>query len=198
MSVAVVAMGSVPVPVRPLNGCPLVGGCNMDDAQFWKIIKRARSEAGGDPELTAELVQEQLTEIPAPEIESFDAILSSKIAAAYTWKLWGAAYLMNGGCSDDCFEYFRGWLVAQGREVYEAAVADPDSLANAADPENDRNECEDILYVAMRAYEGVTGRQLPVPATRLQAPEPSGESWDFDDPDATAKVLPRLARRYNG
>ena len=169
----------------------------MDETQFWKVIKRARSEAGGDPEATAELVQEQLAELPAPEIESFDAILSSKIAAAYTWKLWGAAYLMNGGCSDDGFEYFRAWLVAQGQKVYEAALADPDSLARVADPEDDRNECEDMLYVAMRAYESVTGKQLPLPAVKRQAPEPSGERWDFDDPEATAEHLPRLARKYH-
>jgi len=33
---------------------------------------------------------------------------------AYTWDLWGAAYLINGGCSDDGFEYFRRWLVSRG------------------------------------------------------------------------------------
>ncbi|HEV2293591.1 MAG TPA: DUF4240 domain-containing protein [Tepidisphaeraceae bacterium] len=169
----------------------------MDDTQFWKIIKRAKSEADGDPEAIAEGVHQQLTELPASEIESFDAILRSKVAAAYAWKLWGAAYLMNGGCSDDGFEYFRGWLVAQGQKVYEAAVADPDSLAKVADPENDQHECEDILYVAMRAYEGVAGKQLPVPAGTSQAPEPSGERWDFDDQEATARQLPRLARKYD-
>jgi hypothetical protein len=29
---------------------------------------------------------------------------------------WGAAYLANGGCSDDGFDYFRGWLIGQGRK----------------------------------------------------------------------------------
>src|SRR5687768_10390841 len=170
----------------------------MDDSQFWEIIKRARSEADGDPEAIAEGVHDQLTELPAPEIESFDAILRSKIAAAHTWKLWGAAYLMNGGCSDDGFEYFRGWLVAQGQRVYEAALADPDTLAKVADPENDQHECEDILYVAMRAFEGVAAKELPMPTSGVQAPEPSGERWDFDDQEATARQLPRLARKYDG
>src|SRR5687768_2171504 len=170
----------------------------MDDSQFWEIIKRARSEADGDPEAIAEGVHDQLTELPAPEIESFDAILRSKIAAAHTWKLWGAAYLLNGGCSDDGFEYFRGWLVAQGQKVYEAAIADPDSLARFADPEDDYHECEDLLYAPMRAYESVTGKQLPIrPGETPQAPEPSGERWDFEDVDATAQHLPRLARKYD-
>ena len=36
---------------------------------------------------------------------------------SYRWDLWGAAYLANGGCSDDGFDYFRGWLIGQGRKV---------------------------------------------------------------------------------
>ena len=51
------------------------------------------------------------------------------LAASYREDLWGAAYLINGGASDDGFEYFRGWLMTQGRAVFARAVADPDSLA---------------------------------------------------------------------
>jgi len=168
----------------------------MDNTLFWKIIERAKSEADGDPEVIAEGVHEQLTKLPATEIESFDAILSSKLTDAYTWKLWGAAYLMNGGCSDDGFEYFRGWLFTQGQKVYEAALADPDSLAEIADPENDDNECEDILYVAIQAYEEVTGKEMPGSNGVVES-GPSGERWDFDDPDATRQQLPRLTRKLD-
>ena len=36
------------------------------------------------------------------------------------------------GCSDDGFDYFRGWLIARGRQAFDQAVADPDALANLA------------------------------------------------------------------
>jgi hypothetical protein len=42
--------------------------------------------------------------------------------------LWAAAYLIEGGC-DDGFMDFRAGLMLQGRTAFEAAVADPDSLA---------------------------------------------------------------------
>ena len=45
-------------------------------------------------------------QLPAAEIEAFDRLLYEKIDAAYRWSLWGAAYVINGGCSDDGFEYF--------------------------------------------------------------------------------------------
>ena len=33
-----------------------------------------------------------------------------------------------GGCSDDTFDYFRGWLLYQGKETYEACIEDPERL----------------------------------------------------------------------
>jgi hypothetical protein len=169
----------------------------MDDAQFWTIIKRAKSDADGDPEAIAEGVHAQLSALTGQEIESFNSMLWTKLAAAYNWKLWGAAYLINGGCSDDGFVYFRGWLITQGEKVYEAALADPDTLAKVIDPENDHYECEDILGVAMRAYEEVTGNSLSPPTGAVQPATPAGENWDFNDAEETAKRLPRLARKYN-
>jgi len=169
----------------------------MDDSQFWEMIERARSEADGHSDAIAERVYGQLTQLPPAEIESFGAVLDSKVDAGYMWKLWGAAYLLNGGCSDDGFYYFRGWLVAQGQEIYKAALADPDSLVKFADPEDDYHECEDLLNAAMRAYESVAGKSLPVrEAETARTAEPSGQNWDFDDADATARQLPRLARAY--
>jgi len=50
---------------------------------------------------------------------------------AYTWDLWVVAWLCAGGlCSDDGFEYFRWWLISRGRQLYERAVSDPDSLVD--------------------------------------------------------------------
>ncbi|MFL6076856.1 MAG: DUF4240 domain-containing protein [Mycobacteriales bacterium] len=39
------------------------------------------------------------------------------MAESYQGDLWGAAYLINGGASDDGFDYFRGWLIARTRGV---------------------------------------------------------------------------------
>jgi hypothetical protein len=39
---------------------------------------------------------------------------------AHRWDLWAAAYVINGGASDDGFEYFLGWLMAQGRARWES------------------------------------------------------------------------------
>ena len=79
------------------------------------------------------------------------------MADAYTWDLWGAAYLINGGCSDDGFAYFRSWLISRGRAAYEEAVRDPDSLADLVDPDRDDYEFEDLWGLALVVYEERTG-----------------------------------------
>jgi hypothetical protein len=46
---------------------------------------------------------------------SFERHFTQRLADAYRWDLWGLAYQLNGGCSDDGFVYFRCWLLGQGR-----------------------------------------------------------------------------------
>lgn len=119
----------------------------MDRNQFWTLVEAAdaTSEEG------CERLTGRLSTLSPEDIEGFARTLEELRAAAYRWDLWGAAYVANGGCSDDGFEYFRAWLVAQGRAVYEAASQDPDAIAAHVIP--DDCECESLLYVAHEAYE---------------------------------------------
>lgn len=149
----------------------------------------------------------RLCELPPSDIVAFGRIHHQLQADAYRWDLWGAAYLVQGGCSDDGFADFRGWLVGQGRRVFEAALRDPDSLAEhpqvqavtAASRWTLRMECEFLLYVASPAYEHVTGQELPLegyePEFERLRRGPVGDDWDFDDDDEMRRRFPRLWAR---
>jgi hypothetical protein len=111
------------------------------------------------------------------------------MADAYRSPLWAAAYVINGGCSDDGFECFRGWLIVQGRDVHERIVADPDALADlpiirARAPSAWPVECEATFCVAMEAYQAATGEELPVRHTRsdIRNWPPSGASTSMIEP----------------
>ena len=81
--------------------------------------------------------------------EAAEAVGRHLVAQAHRWDLGAAAYLMRGGYSDDGFDYFRGWLIAQGRSRRERALADPDSLADAGvDPDDDMVDCEYVVVAA--------------------------------------------------
>jgi hypothetical protein len=180
-----------------VGGLPVAGLRRMNEATFWKIIEAAARDADGECDVLVEHVRSALRTLTPNEIREFDAILDQKLASSYTWPLWGAGYLINGGCSDDGFEYFRCWLISRGRRVFDAAVAQPDWLANVVNPENDNHECEPLLYVALETYEEVTGQQMPRGTKNLPT-KPSGESWDFEDHRATRARLPKLSRLYDG
>jgi hypothetical protein len=164
----------------------------MDRADFWKRIDRAREESGGDVDETTELLQEQLTHLPDREILAFDRILWELMAESYRWDLWAAAYIINGGCSDDGFDDFRGWLIAQGQHVYDAALQNPDSLAVVAVAEV---EHEPMLYVARLAYEEKTGNEMPAKLVDNYPRAPAGQPWQDNDSELE-RLLPRLWAKF--
>jgi len=163
----------------------------MTEEEFWKLIEKS-GEQSGECEAQAAALAWLLSAQTAGAIQAFDDIFAAKRADAYRWDLWGAAYLINGGCSDDGFEYFRCWLIGQGREIFESALKNPDSLADVLSGDEDDLECEDLLYAADRAHEDLVGDPLP-PRTYSGPSEPHGSEWDEDD---LAEMFPRLAAKF--
>ncbi|MGW8394170.1 DUF4240 domain-containing protein [Pseudoduganella sp. HUAS MS19] len=168
----------------------------MDKAGFWSIIDKSREAAGGDPEQQLETLGELLGEMPPEEIVSFDFHLSAYHARAYHWDLWGAAYIIGGGCSDDGFMDFRGWLISRGEKIYEAAMADADSLANLVEDHDGDCQVEGYQYLASQAWEEKTGKSyddfpehgLPI------AREVAGTPWEEEDLEAR---FPELSKRFD-
>jgi hypothetical protein len=172
----------------------------VDPKRFWDIIAAACQGDGGDADWDEGLRQE-LAKLPADEILAFAQRYEACVNRAYRTDLWGAAYLINGGCSDDGFHYFRCWLVGMGKKVYETALANPDSLAGVVKP----GEFYHIsLSMGMREpWQARTGKsegdyyaaldQLPP----LDAePAEEGEDWDFDDNEEMRERFPRLAALF--
>jgi hypothetical protein len=172
----------------------------MRTDDFWAVIDRATADRPGSPAEVAErAVAELVTRDPA-EIAAWGRQLDKVMAASGREDLWAAAYLINGGCSDDGFDHFRGWLIANGREVLARAVGEPDSLADlpavrAAAMTGAVFEAEPVLCIADGAYRQVTGSGLPpsdVPVTKPDA----AQLWDFDDEEEMARRLPRLSALF--
>ena len=170
----------------------------MDKIQFWRLIEDAKSKSGADCEEQAGLLKRALVKLPPEEIVAFGGIMDELLGQAYRWDLWGAAYLINGGASDDGFEYFCRWLIAQGRETFEAALARPDDLADLIKDDivwgDGQLDCEAMGYTAMEAHEEKTGREFPHGAPRFSSGEPVGMKWEEDDLDA---MFPKIAANIN-
>ena len=171
----------------------------MDDKQFWAIIESA-GPAPDEPARQLAAVRAALRKLAPQEVRDFHRIFDERMGDAYTWDLWGAAYVINGGCSDDGFHAFRCWLIGMGREVYEKALANPDSLADVLTGEW---PCEAELDAAPpRAWEEKTGRtdaEFYAELDRLNGARSEGdegEDWDFDDDEEIRRRFPRLSGLY--
>jgi hypothetical protein len=160
----------------------------MSPELFWALIGGARAGAGSAGEMAARLTTALAAFRPA-EIRKFNKLLSERLAQLQSWDLWAFAYLVRGGCSDDAFDYFRAWVVAQGEAAFAAALEGPLPLLDAADRVWDL-QCEELLTVAEDAHLERAGTALP--AGRAAKVRMHGTPWEERELEAR---YPELCRR---
>ena len=164
----------------------------MDKQRFWQLIEQSKIN-GSECEQQSEQLTELLSQLQAEEIIEFDKHFTQCSDESYRWDLWAVAYIIHGGCSDDGFDYFRGWLIAQGQEFFEQVMANPERAADRVEPE-EVAECEEIDYAASQAYEKVTGKELPAADYhRQRSKEPIGEEWEEE---SVEEIYPVLWQKY--
>ena len=161
---------------------------------FWQLIADTRQEAGNDTGRQSELLEERLSRLPARQIVDFARFRRGLDERLYSWDIWGAAYVIDDGCSDDCFRDFRAYVISLGPGQYEAALRDPDSLAPVAQ-DAEEGDWENADDVAPDAYQSATGEDFPVDDSDLSG-TPRGEPWDDEDQDALVRRYPQLAERF--
>src|SRR3954468_11143427 len=102
----------------------------MDIDTFWSLVDRSRAAHPDNEIAQADFLTDLVLQLPQDQALTFAAIFEAQDTRATRWDIWGAGYVLNEGMSDDSFKDFKGWLIAQGRDVFEAALADPDSLVD--------------------------------------------------------------------
>ncbi|MFF4544154.1 DUF4240 domain-containing protein [Streptomyces sp. NPDC001435] len=170
----------------------------MEESEFWELVDAAREAAEGDPEEQADLLVERLLQLDPESVLDFARHFESRYNRAYRWDLWGAAWVLLDGASDDAFDFFRCWLIGQGRDVFEGALHDPDALADLLgefDEEID-GDGEELGYAADEAYEQLTGTVAPDLGLAPAPSEPEGAPVDFESERVLAERYPKLWDRF--
>jgi uncharacterized protein DUF4240 len=169
--------------------------------KFWQIIARA-ARSDHDPEAHKEALHTTLRELPLEEIIAFEMAFERHRNDAYTFDLLGAAYVIHSGCSNDAFDDFVSWLISRGRKVYEAALADPDSLAllDARLGPHGEWQFEEIAYVAGQVFEEKGGEGHVMDHFDVVAPMfgswSPGEPFEEDNAEHLARRYPKLWQRF--
>jgi len=186
------AQAQAPAPPRPEDAPAAPAGMNA--AAFWQLTADTRAEADNNTERQSELLEERLRRLPPEQIAEFERIRHGLDEQAYSWDLWGAAYVIEDGCSDDCFRDFRAYLISLGRGPFEAAMRDPDSIAPVVQ-DAETGDWENADDVAPDAYEEAAGEEIPTGDSEASG-DPSGEPWDDEQQEELVQRYPRLAARF--
>ena len=166
----------------------------MDEDSFWHIMQTAKDNANGDFEVQQEELAIELLNLAPDEIILFGNRFRYFRAQANTWELWGAIYIIHGGCGDDSFNDFRECVIGQGKEFYYKTINDAETLVNVETSEIEDVEWEGLGYVSARVFKELTGQEMPYPYQEKL--ETTGNEW-AEEGDDLKQMFPKLAAKYS-
>lgn len=172
----------------------------LDENRYWAIIQKAQDETEDLDEME-EYLTEEVEKLTPKEMVGFYLRTQYLMHKSYTSALWCAGYIINGGCSDDGFEYFRLWLISAGKDIFYNAVADPDSLVDIVEQDNDGYEFEALTYVPINALENKTGQDLYDYIDDENFKYSAGAlemefTWEEEDAASQKKLCPKLFTKF--
>ena len=159
------------------------GSLMLDEDKFWQEIAKTHNGIS----LTS-----ILNKINPEEIVAFSNRFDSLMSTAYDWRLWGGAFVIYGGCSDDCFDDFRASLIMQGKERFYQTLRDPESSITWINA-NELTVDENPSTIISEVYRTKTGKEIPY--QKMSKLEPSGVKFDEATVD---RKYPKLAKKFSG
>lgn len=174
----------------------------LDEEIFWAVIEDSLKNSNSQDKQEAFLIK-ALSKLPPKDIIGFRLRTDKLLYDTYNSEMWCAAYIVNGGCSDDMFEYFRTWPISRGKDVFYDVKKNPDNLINHLEGASDEDyyDFESFWYVALAAFEQTTGKELydyiDDSFTTSEGNYPAIEfNWEEENPESMKAICPRLYERF--
>ena len=175
----------------------------LDEDLFWAIVDESPKNTDHLDDQELFLIKE-IGKLTPQQMIGFRLRTDKLLFDSYTSEMWCAGYLMNGGCSDDGFEYFRNWVISRGRETYYKAKENPDTLISQVGDDIEDYDFESFWYVALEAFNHKTGEDLydyidEALFLTKEGHYPQFEfNWKEEDPESMKKICPKLFDRFWG
>jgi hypothetical protein len=174
----------------------------LNEDKFWEIIGRSLTSTRGQDAQEKYLISE-IEKLTPKEMIGFRLRTDYFLYHTYNSEMWCAGYIMNGGCSDDGFEYFRCWVISRGKETYYNTKANPDYLIAEVVDGAEFYDFESFWYVALEAFKHRTGEDLYdyIDNENFKTKEGSYPQFEFtwkeEDPESMKKICPKLFKKFN-
>jgi len=169
----------------------------LDEDLYWAIIDKSLKNTKNQ-EAQEQFLIKEIGKLTPKQMIGFRLRTDKLLYDTYNSEMWCAAYIMNGGCSDDGFEYFRNWVISRGKEIYYKAKQNPDNLISEVDENEEMYEFESFWYVALEAFQEKTGKDLYdyIDEDNFKTKEgkyPQIEfTWQEENPESMEKICPKL------
>jgi hypothetical protein len=168
----------------------------LDETTFWNIVEASGKNTSNQDAQERFLVKE-IEKLTPKEMIGFRLRTDKLLYDTYNSEMWCAGYIMNGGCSDDGFEYFRNWVISRGKDTYYKAKENPDTLISEFIEGEDYYDFESFWYVALTAFENKTGKDLyDYIADDFKTNEGNYPNFDFtwkeEEPETMKAICPKL------
>ncbi|HLX92141.1 MAG TPA: DUF4240 domain-containing protein [Puia sp.] len=172
----------------------------LDEDFYWSIIAESLQKTDNPNDQERYLIH-RIQKLTPKEIIGFRLRTDKLLNECYTPAMWCAGYIMNDGCSDDGFEFFRNWVISRGKEVYYRAKGNPDTLVSEIDEELEGYDFEGFWYVADKAFKYRTGKELEefIDDGNDQTGGASVEmelTWEEGNPDSMRQICPELFAQF--
>lgn len=166
----------------------------MNIVKFWELIDETAEMSKGNVDQQIKLLFGRLLELEEKQLVEFKRIFNDMRQLTYRPDLWDACILIQCGCSEGNFiGEFSGWLVAQGRTVFENTICDPEFLVTIIDVENRDNVIDGRLTdVVTEVYEYKTGQEMPI----VDWSKPFEDIGEPTPPQNLPQKLPQLFAKF--
>jgi Protein of unknown function (DUF4240) len=161
----------------------------MDASDFWQIIDRSLKNTDGDANKQKTNLTKILKREDIKDIVRFNNKFFSLMEIAFDTKLQAAADIMHDDCTDECFTGFRAWLIGQGKDVFEKAIVNPESLADVKLKSNQTSV--DLQFCADDAFMYLVEDHIPLGLKFSN--EPHGRNFPKDQ---YANFFPKLWEKF--
>lgn len=174
----------------------------LDEDKFWEIINKSLQSTKNQDAQEEYLITE-IAKLTPKEIIGFRLRTDYLLYQTYNSEMWCAGYIMNGGCSDDGFEYFRCWVISRGKNTYYNTKTNPDYLINEVIEGAEFYDFESFWYVALEAFKRKTGKDLYdyIDDENFKTKEGSYPQFEFtwqeEKPESMKKICPKLYAKFN-
>ncbi|QBN17649.1 DUF4240 domain-containing protein [Flavobacterium nackdongense] len=173
----------------------------LEEDKFWLIIDHSLKKSSNQEEQEKILIQE-IEQLSPKEMIGFRLRTDKLLYDTYTSEIWCAGYMMNGGCSDDGFEYFRCWIISRGKNAYYKTKLNPDYLINEISEDSEFYDFESFWYVALTAFKNKTGKELYdyIDNEKFKANEGNYPefkfTWEENNPESMRIICPKLYQKF--